>query len=564
VADERSAAQEPTNPDTDTVIVRSEADLPASSSASSSTAAVVAASAQAAPAEGRVLADRYVLDSELGRGGMGIVWRGRDLVIGRAVAIKEVRLGTDVPAADHATCQARILREARTAGRLNDPAVVTVFDVVQELDSVYIVMELVEAPTLSAVVRREGALPAPAVAAVGRQVLCALAAAHAAGIVHRDVKPSNIMLAGDGRAKLTDFGIARAVDDPTLTGTGMMLGSPAYLAPERLAGSEATSASDLWSLGAVLFYAVEGRAAFERETTAATLSAIIHDVPFLTRCQGPLAAAISGMLIVNPAGRLTVAQIRSLLDAATRQPADPAPGQDVTATTGMPTQQTALMGQSEPSGTLLLRESEAGRPGPVDSGAVTPGRRRRPLRRIVTISAVVLLVAASAAAGWFTGYRQGQSRPADGADAVQVLTRGGPGADLPDLDLNGCASGPTPLKAGTATYTQVGCDMPHDLEVYYSQAVVNSSYSRFGPGGNGPIPYPDPAVLATSAQRLCFLSRQLSATADPKGSTYRYTALIPSKNLWNGTHLPANWQSDQAVYCLMWNMTGQLPGEPGS
>src|SRR4051812_10298786 len=191
------------------------------------------------PAE-RVIAERYVLRAELGRGGMGVVWRGEDRVIGRQVAVKEMRLGEGGTAAERAEFEERIMREARTAGRLNDPSVVTVFDVVHDNGSVYIVMELVEAPTLAALVRRSGPLPPGMVAEIGRQVLSALEAAHAAGIVHRDVKPSNIMVGANGRAKLTDFGIAQAADDPALTKTGAVIGSPAYLAPERLSGHEAS------------------------------------------------------------------------------------------------------------------------------------------------------------------------------------------------------------------------------------------------------------------------------------------------------------------------------------
>ena len=148
------------------------------------------------------------------------------------VAVKEMRLGPDVGPRERDEYEQRILREARTAGRLSDPAVVTVFDVVHADGSIFIVMELVEAPTLAAVIREHGALPPATVADIGRQVLSALESAHAAGVVHRDVKPSNIMLSAAGRAKLTDFGIAQAADDPTLTQTGMVVGSPAYLAPE--------------------------------------------------------------------------------------------------------------------------------------------------------------------------------------------------------------------------------------------------------------------------------------------------------------------------------------------
>src|SRR5699024_3559686 len=233
-----------------------------------------------APDGPRMVAQRYALLGELGRGGMGIVWRGEDRTIGRQVAVKELR-GPDDPA-EAAVFQERVLREVRTGGRINDPAVVTVYDVISEGSATYIVMELVEAPTLSAVVTEQGPLPPGTVAAIGDQVLSALQAAHNEGIVHRDVKPGNIMVASNGRVKLTDFGIAQAVDDARLTTSGNLVESPAFLAPERVAGSDAVPASDLWSLGAALFFAVEGIVAFERTSTAATLDAIMNEVPYLT------------------------------------------------------------------------------------------------------------------------------------------------------------------------------------------------------------------------------------------------------------------------------------------
>ena len=269
----------------------------------------------------RVVAGRYALLGELGRGGMGVVWRAQDQVIGRQVAVKELRL----PDAESAAVfSERALREVRTGGRLNDPAVVTVYDVVTDGGTTFIVMELVEAPSLADLVRQRGPLPSAQAALMGERVLAALQAAHAAGIVHRDVKPANILVAPDGRVKLTDFGIAHAVDDPRLTTSGMIVGSPAFMAPERVEGREALPASDLWSLGATLFFAVEGTIPFERATTAATLHAIMTEIPYLTRGQGPLAAAVLGLLVANPDARLTAAQAQNLLTTAQGMRPDPA------------------------------------------------------------------------------------------------------------------------------------------------------------------------------------------------------------------------------------------------
>jgi serine/threonine protein kinase len=260
-----------------------------------------------------VVAGRYGLVGELGRGGMGVVWRAEDLVIRRQVALKELRTPPGLPERERATFTERVLREARTAGALNDPGVVTVYDVVAEGESVYLVMELVEAPTLADVVAAEGPLPEHRVAAIGLGAVGALDSAHQAGIVHRDVKPSNIMVLADGRVKLADFGIAQAKDDPSLTVTGGVMGSPGYLAPELFREIAPSPASDLWSLGATLFAAVEGKAPFQRSTTAATLHAIMYDDPRLVRCGGPLASVIMGLLDHNVQTRLTAAQVRDRL-----------------------------------------------------------------------------------------------------------------------------------------------------------------------------------------------------------------------------------------------------------
>jgi serine/threonine protein kinase len=265
----------------------------------------------------RLVAGRYAISAELGRGGMGVVWRAEDRVLGRQVALKEL---ATPPGASPAHLE-RVLREARTAGRLNDPGVVTVYDVITEHGATFIVMELVVAPTLADVVGREGPLANDRVAALGLQVLGALESAHAAGVVHRDVKPSNIMVLPGDRVKLADFGIARAMDDPALTQTGGVMGSPGYMAPELFAGAGPSPASDLWSLGATLFHAAEGRAPFQRTTTAATLHAIMYDQPVFEHCRGPLADAVRGLLTQSTSDRLSAAGLRGCFPPrATRSP----------------------------------------------------------------------------------------------------------------------------------------------------------------------------------------------------------------------------------------------------
>jgi membrane-anchored mycosin MYCP len=234
------------------------------------------------------------------------------------VAIKELRLPPDVAPKERATFETRVLREARAAGRLSDPGVVTVYDVLRDDGDAYIVMELIEAPPLSDLVARTGPLPQDAVVQLGKQLLSALDAAHAAGVVHRDVKPSNIMVLPNGQVKLTDFGIAQSTEDTRVTKTGEVVGSLAYIAPERLRGEDADARSDLWALGAVLFFAAEGYAPFERGTAAATLYAILHDTPEPTRCDSRLASVIKGLLSDSPADRPTATDLASRFAQGTR------------------------------------------------------------------------------------------------------------------------------------------------------------------------------------------------------------------------------------------------------
>jgi eukaryotic-like serine/threonine-protein kinase len=211
----------------------------------------------AGTAADRVLVNRYALKTPLGRGGMGVVWRAHDVVLGREVAVKEVAFPASMPDAERHSAQARVTREARAAARLNHPGVVTLYDVVTHQGGVFIVMELVEAPTLAELVRVEGPLPPERVAEIGSQVASSLEAAHRSGIVHRDVKLDNVLVPQAG-AKLADFGVASLAGDPRLTTTGVVIGSPAYMAPEQAQGEPVGPPADFWALGATLYFAVEG------------------------------------------------------------------------------------------------------------------------------------------------------------------------------------------------------------------------------------------------------------------------------------------------------------------
>jgi Protein kinase domain len=268
----------------------------------------------AAPPPDRIVADRYVLKAPLGRGGMGVVWRAHDTVLGREVAVKEVVFPASLPQAERRAAQARVLREARAAARLNHPGAVTLYDVVQDQGHPFIVMELVGAPTLAELVGAGGPLPPERVAGIGLQVASALEAAHAAGIVHRDVKPGNVMVPEDGGVKLADFGVASLQGDPKLTATGLVIGSPAYMAPEQASGEPSGPPGDFWALGATMFFAVEGEPPFDKGASIPTLAAVVNEDPRPLRRAGPLAPVIGALLAKDPAARPSGPRLRAELE----------------------------------------------------------------------------------------------------------------------------------------------------------------------------------------------------------------------------------------------------------
>lgn len=252
---------------------------------------------------GYLLAARYRLLEPVGRGGMGTVWRAHDELLDRDVAVKEVRLPKVLDEELRAELCARTEREGRATAMVAHPSVITVFDVVTEDDRPWIVMELLHAKSLEQIIQEEGPLEPRRVAEIGRQILGALRAVHAKGILHRDVKPSNVLVTED-RAVLTDFGLAALEGDVSITQAGIVLGSAGYIAPERVLGSKASPAADLWSLGATLYTAVEGRGLSGRRTAAATLAALTSGEPIPMPKAGPLAPVLDALLRIDPATRL--------------------------------------------------------------------------------------------------------------------------------------------------------------------------------------------------------------------------------------------------------------------
>ncbi|MFF4348206.1 serine/threonine-protein kinase [Streptomyces sp. NPDC001530] len=345
------------------------------------------------PGSERVIAGRYRLLSPLGEGGMGTVWRARDEVLQREVAVKEVRAPAGIPAHEVERMYARLEREAWAAARISNRNVVTVYDVATEDGRPWIVMELVRGLALSDLLDAEGPLPPRRAAHIGAEVLAALRAAHEAGVLHRDVKPGNVLMANDGRIVLTDFGIAMVEGSSALTMTGEVIGSPEFLAPERALGRTPGPESDLWSLGVLLYAAVEGNSPFRQNTPLSTLRAIVDEPLPPPRRAGSLGPVIEGLLAKDPAERLGAEQAEHDLRIIAAGGTTPtAPLGQLPPTPDAPT--LAAYGQPPPGPPGPPVPTP--RPGPYDPTARTttdqPARNRR--AAVVLIAGLVALALA--------------------------------------------------------------------------------------------------------------------------------------------------------------------------
>ncbi|MGW0813499.1 protein kinase domain-containing protein [Streptomyces viridiviolaceus] len=369
--------------------------------------------------QGRLVASRYRLGESIGSGGMGRVWRAHDEVLHRSVAIKELTAAHYVSESDQAILLARTRGEARAAARINHSAVVTVHDVLEHDGRPWIVMELVEGRSLADAVKDEERVEPREAARIGLWVLRALRAAHTAGVLHRDVKPGNVLLSHDGRVLLTDFGIAQIEGDSTITRTGEVVGSVDYLAPERVRGHDPGPASDLWALGATLYTAVEGRSPFRRTSPLSTMQAVVEEEAPEPRYAGPLAPVISALLRKDPATRPDATEAEQMLaeaaegrrpDAAQAyvptqysgagRPAGPVDqGPPATSTPYPPVTGPTAVGPTAmgPAGSMTTGVTAPGHApaGPTGSAPVRPRRRR--LRTLALVVAVAALVGAGTA-----------------------------------------------------------------------------------------------------------------------------------------------------------------------
>ncbi|MFJ9645202.1 protein kinase domain-containing protein [Streptomyces sp. NPDC004244] len=348
----KAAAAEPAKPQaagSAAEAVRTTSGNPVIDKADAVAAAVKAAAAKAAAAagtEGRLLAGRYRLGEVLGKGGMGTVWRAEDETLGRTVAVKELRFGNGVDEDEKRRLITRTLREAKAIARIRSGGAVTVYDVVDEDGRPWIVMELIEGPSLAEFIREQGPLTPRRAAEVGLAVLEVLRAAHGQGILHRDVKPSNVLIASNGRVVLTDFGIAQVEGDPSITSTGMLVGAPSYISPERARGQKPGPPADMWSLGGLLYAAVEGVPPYDKGSALATLTAVMTEPVDPPRNAGPLAEVIYGLLVKDPARRLDEEHARAMLTAVVNAP-EPEPAAPVLAPEVEETRQISLSAANE-------------------------------------------------------------------------------------------------------------------------------------------------------------------------------------------------------------------------
>ncbi|MFF3329358.1 serine/threonine-protein kinase [Streptomyces sp. NPDC002888] len=277
-------------------------------------------------ADFRVIAGRYRLEARLGRGGMGVVWRATDQLLGRQVAVKEIAQDSSLSTEEARQQRDRTLREARAVAQLSHPHIIVVHDVVDDDERPYIVMELIDGGSLADRISAHGPVGAHDAARIGVALLSALSAAHTAGVLHRDIKPANVLMeSGTDRVVLTDFGIAQVAGATTLTETGAFVGSPEYTAPERMSGARTGPESDLWSLGALLCTALSGESPFRRDSLGGILHAVVFAEFRPPEQAAPLLPVVQGLLERDPERRLDAAQaermLRAFLDTGHTPPA---------------------------------------------------------------------------------------------------------------------------------------------------------------------------------------------------------------------------------------------------
>ncbi|HVV20800.1 MAG TPA: serine/threonine-protein kinase [Pseudonocardiaceae bacterium] len=451
--------------------------------------------------EGQLIAGHYRLLERIGSGSMGVVWRARDERLERVVAIKQLLPQPGLSDEQRQDARKRALREARIAARLHHPNAIVVFDVAEHDGDPCLVMEYLPAKSLAATLADRGSMPAADVAAFGSQIASALAAAHASGIVHRDIKPGNILITDEGVAKITDFGIARAQGDVTVTQTGMFAGTPAYLAPEVARGQDPTSASDVFSFGATLYDAVEGGPPFpERQNQLALLRLVAEGKVQPPRQAGVLTALLMQLLRTEAAERPTMSQasrmLADLASATSDRPLTPAAGRIAPTLPGLPApdpagvdakttpvEQAPVAPPLVTARPLLSDRPAAYRPPPKPTGAVT----KPPVDRRLVLIAVVLLVIVVVVVGVVllvnnNGSSDNHAGGTGGGGQTQTTTQTS-GNDTSSTSAPATSTSAPPVgQAATSGSIDFGAAGTMVLDYYRSDASVDSRWNMLSPG----------------------------------------------------------------------------------
>ncbi len=439
---------------------------------------------------GSVVARRYRLQEVLGTGGMGTVWRATDELLDRDVALKCVEFG-GLPAAEIAEARDRTLREARIAARVHHPAIVSIFDAVEDGGEPWLVLEYVPSRTLGQVLAADGPLAPPVVAGIGAAVADAVATAHAAGIVHRDVKPDNVLLAHSGAVKLTDFGVSRAVAAPVVTASGVLIGTPAYLAPETARGEGADSRSDVFALGATLLAAVTGQPPFGTGELLALLARVGRGGAEVPAAAGPLRPLLTRMLADDAAARPTAVQAAAeLRTVAVPQAADrpPRTRRRWPAVTG-----TAVIVAAAVAAWLLLPGRTAPAPAPPSAAGIADERTADPCALLDTaVLAQFGYARIEQDYGIFTSCTA--SIPIS-TSAMHVDVRLLDAAELASDEVAGARS---PDTAVVVTHPPVNGGCEHHLLLPDGHGVSIDAVP-YSAGGDAPFDAVDPCAIAVAA-----------------------------------------------------------------
>ncbi|SNY14994.1 serine/threonine-protein kinase [Paractinoplanes atraurantiacus] len=461
--------------------------------------------------ERMLVAGRYRLGEPVGAGGMGRVWRARDEMLDRDVAVKEFVPPEWMSDEERVRLRDRTLREARSAGRLNHPHVVRIYDVVHADGLPWIVMEYVPSRSLYQVIQDDGPYSPATTARIGLAVLDALTAAHRAGVLHRDVKPHNVLIGHDGRVVLTDFGLATFMDDGSVTGPGLIVGSPQYVSPERARDGTSTPESDLWSLGATLYTAVEGRSPYARENAMATLMALATEEPDPPVRAGMLGPVLTGLLRHEPRERLSAPEVERRLRMIIS--ATPSP---VRAGVPSPRRARAVVGSDIDQIMAPARASVAALPPPPAEPLIVARKpKTEPPPRSTLMAAGLALVTVLGIGGIMAGYLV--QRDEEKAVPVPVLT----------------SPSPSPLRTVAAGFSPATCDLPapSGLPVTPQRAAARGvkgwsllgGWSYFTDGSGFHMPVPDGWTYQRIGTTFCFRDpvgtrvMALSLDRDPAG-----------------------------------------------